>query len=852
VAPSPVPHRWSGLAPLAGKSRRLALLSALLAAILAPDLTAGARAADGPAPARRVFAAKAPSGFEELLRPQTNVVDIFHGGRRVGEALATFEPGSLRFADARAVVKLIPGIAAPGKVIAALATPLPSHGELVCAEREPEHCGHLAPDVAGIIFDESRFRAEVFVNPAYLKPAEQAAAKYLPAPASGLSLADTVGGAISGSDSGATSYSIQNRALLGYGAGRLAAEFSQSSDLGFQTDTFAASIDRQAMRAVAGLFWTHDRDFFGQSRIYGVSIGTQSDTRADREQAMGSTLTIFLARRSQVEILRDGRLLASKFYDSGNQALDTSVLPDGSYSVTLRIREVGGATREEQQFFVKSRSIPLEGQPEFFVDGGVLARDMSGPLPSALPSFFVEAGSALRLSGDWAVDAIATGARTGASLELGNSYFTDSLRTHAALFAATRASYGALVTAEVHILPTLFFFANARKTWGREHPAGSQQSQDFSFEDVDLTTANQLTGNSTQASGDLNWVIVNAQIGMKATYLDSTFAPRTFSFGPTIDWPFFNGDDLTMTLSASYAQSNYGPHAFVGLRLQFNGDGYAVIGQAGGESARDGSGSRQSGFVGGLSGIATVPEVLSSELTASAGFARTLGGDTEALEGQLRGPYGMYMAETEHESGAGTRYSGSFVTGAAVTPDAAALGGADATESGIVVRLDGRASNAEFQVLVNGSPVGRIRTGQSLPLFLPPYKVYSVRIVPVNAPSIEFDTGERTVSLFPGNVEPLVWDVEPVIDIFGRALREDGRAVADARIEGARSPGMTDDTGYFQLEIAEHATLTFKSQTDADCVVHLGDIAAKNSYAGVGALVCKTETSLRLSQENGK
>src|SRR5678816_1186762 len=51
--------------------------------------------------------AKPPAGFEDLLRPQKTLVDIYFGDRRVGSVDATYAPGKLTFDDPAEVVGLI-------------------------------------------------------------------------------------------------------------------------------------------------------------------------------------------------------------------------------------------------------------------------------------------------------------------------------------------------------------------------------------------------------------------------------------------------------------------------------------------------------------------------------------------------------------------------------------------------------------------------------------------------------------------------------------------------------------------------------------------------------------------------
>src|SRR5262249_14856098 len=95
------------------------------------DAQAQAPASAGPS----VIATQVPAGFENLVRPQNMLVDLFYGGRKVGEAMALYEPGRLTFRDPATVARLLPRLKQPAEVVRALSGPLPAHPELVCTQQ---------------------------------------------------------------------------------------------------------------------------------------------------------------------------------------------------------------------------------------------------------------------------------------------------------------------------------------------------------------------------------------------------------------------------------------------------------------------------------------------------------------------------------------------------------------------------------------------------------------------------------------------------------------------------------------------------------------------------------------------
>jgi hypothetical protein len=314
-----------------------------------------------------------PTGFSELAGSRQVLVDVYYGGRKVGEALAAASPGTLRFRAPRDIVSAIPGIIPGPELDAALSADLPANSQAVCSLSNRDACGRISPAVAGIIYDEDHFRVDLFINPRFLRTSEPAAAGYLPLPDAPLSLTSMMGLAISGTVGGATTFNVQNRTIVGLRNARVRADTSLASHLGLIVDDLVAESDRGDLRYSGGLFWTPGNDFTGQRRIAGLGVGTQFDTSADREELRATPVILFLAQPARVELVVDGRLASSRSYPAGNVSLDTSALPDGSYSLLVRIHESDGNVREERRFFAKYAQLAPLGHPLFYAYAGLLA-----------------------------------------------------------------------------------------------------------------------------------------------------------------------------------------------------------------------------------------------------------------------------------------------------------------------------------------------------------------------------------------------------------------------------------------------------------------------------------------------
>ncbi len=140
-----------------------------------------------------------PAGFDELARARENLVDIYFGGRKVGEALVITKPGSLQFKSARDVLEKIPELIPSPELTSILTAELPTNDDAVCRAGNAGNCGVITPDVVGIIYDADRFRVDVFANPKFLKVFSEEGQGFLPVPNAPLSLTSSVGLALSGS-----------------------------------------------------------------------------------------------------------------------------------------------------------------------------------------------------------------------------------------------------------------------------------------------------------------------------------------------------------------------------------------------------------------------------------------------------------------------------------------------------------------------------------------------------------------------------------------------------------------------------------------------------------------------------
>jgi hypothetical protein len=784
-----------------------------------------------------------PAGFAELSRQRDVLVDVFFGGRKVGEARALVRPGHLKFKQPEKVLQSLPNVEMSAELSEAMSQELPSNAGLICAEGASQGCGALSPEVAGIIYDEDHFRVDIFVNRKWLRVVRSNENLYLSAPTAALSLASSAGLALSGSSESSTAFNLQNRTIIGFHNARIRSETSYASKLGFLMDTFVGELDRPGVRYSAGLFWAPGLDLTGQRRIVGVGVGTQFDTRTDRDAMSGTPVVLFLARPARVDILVDGRLVDTRAYEAGNNLLDTSTLPAGSYSLILRIHESSGAVREERRFFAKNTQIAPVGQPVYIAYVGRLANTRPGRPISLSRDLYYQFGTSRRLSDKLALDLSVIGASERPIFNAGAWFISPLGRMRIAGLVSAAGDRGALVQIASGDTGRLNVNFDLRRIWSHDgRPLIPLSNYVDTFDSQPLNGV-QTGGSYTQISGSVGYRFGDAYLSVIGSLRKDSGRPADYSIGPAVNWPIVNANGLQVALQANAEITRETSGGYFGVRMFFASRGYSVSSTAGRRSISSDGDSRPSKWraVGDTTAHFAYGDENGTDIAVAGGVTREIDSNTAHAEGSVYSRLGSLRGEIsrDFEGSKRTQYGLSLQTGAVANRDDFVLGGRNVEESGVVVSIDGSARDAQFDVLIDGQPRGRVRAGERLPVFLRPYHAYSVRLRPVDAPSVWFDTSAREFTLYPGNVEHVRWRVENQLTVFGRAVREDGTPVAEAMVTSKRGIGQSNSEGYFQIETSASDVLSFDSGKGKSCDIIIKGLDQERDYASLGKVTCR-------------
>ncbi|MEO6359597.1 MAG: TcfC E-set like domain-containing protein [Sphingomicrobium sp.] len=784
-----------------------------------------------------------PQGFALLSEPRQMLADVYFGGTKIGEAAITVRPGFVRFHEPAKVVAAIPHLRDAPAVQLVLAGEMSSNSGSVCSALKSENCGTLSPQVAALIFDEDRFRIDLFVNSELLEAIFPVAGGYLSTPTGGLSMTSSTGLSLSGSSQGRTAYNLQNRTIIAAGGARLRVNSSYSSGLGLITDDFVAEIDRRNLRFSAGMFWAPGLDMIGQRRIIGAGVTTQMDTRADKELLEGTPLFLFLDRAARVEVLSDGRLLDSRIYEAGNNRIDTTYLPSGAYSLVLRVHQADGRVREEQRFFARNAQVAPVGKPIYFAFAGVLANTRRNRPFSPSRTHFYQAGTAHRLTGSLAIDASVIGTQHNTMFEAGGYLLSPSARIRAAGLISAKGDKGVLLQAGTSGSGPLSLHLDLRRIWSQDQrPLIPLPTHGERF-DLQAPTAAQLgVGSFTQASASVGYRVGNGFVGLTGAFRRDYARRSDYSIGPNLSVPVLQRHGVQLMVQADAQRTRSSTAAYAGIRLLTTSNGKSLI-ATGGYASLGGRGNGEPSSarpVGSIAGEYYHQAKDRTEMSLGVAAERTVTDANARVHGAIYSPLGTVRGDLLRYFGdrAATQYGLSVQTGIAVNSSGSALGGRELTQSALLVSVDGRADGAAFDVLVDNVPRGRISAGRSLPVYLASYRSYSVRLKPADAAPVSYDNQAKKITLYPGTVQSVRWTVQRTFTVFGQALAADGAPVAAARVESAHGLGETDEQGFFQVDMADGDELRFSRGRQPLCRALLTNPQPERGYAAAGKVLC--------------
>ena len=783
-----------------------------------------------------------PEGFELLAAPQLTVVDVYYGGRFIHSVKATYTPTTVEFSDPKELVGRIPGISNESLVTGALTGPLDRHDEYNCSAGN--ECPVFSPDVAGIIFDESRFRVDLKVASGFLQAPKELLGRYLPPSTADRALMQTMnllfsGSRASGSGEDNETWTLFGRTLVSSKETNVESlwDYDKERSLGFRS--FSLNQDKDGFSYGAGLIQSQSfgLTFTSDQTMIGGHFGSSLRTLLDNGVTQSTRLEIFRANRGRVEVFRDGRLIHSEFQEAGNQLVNTQAFPSGAYDITIRTYDGDVLTQEESRFFVKTTYLPPADEPQYFIEAGKPV-DMSSERrwPDQQDGMLVRSGynwrlgstSSLALAGAATEDEIlieVSGLQLGEQYQLGGS-----------LMVADRERYGFSLMSFAR-LGIAHLNLNYRKLKSKPRTVDPAKNE------------YQLLGDGFyQGSASLGIPVYRGTLDFRRSYHRSdTDSETSIIDGISFAAPMWNMDDIELHFRTDLSREKDRLRILAGIELrqripQWNNRiGYLA------EYNRDKPDGQKTTDRNDHFHVATTwndRDLFADNIELDA-FAEKQN-DRSTLSGGVRytGRYFDSSATINRvkadNKDAFVSYSGGLNTSLITNGDTLTFGGEGNTDSGLLVKLNGQVKG-EFDIIVNGQRQGYATVGNSTLINLSAFDTYTVVIRPRGSGYYEYDERELEFALYPGNVQSYTWDIEQVLVVIGQLLDSQGNPIDGAVLEGVTGVADTESDGTFQVRISTGTKNLAASLPDGrSCQFSLPEeLSVRRGVVLAGALTCQ-------------
>lgn len=764
-----------------------------------------------------------PPGFENLNQPQVTEIDVYYGGYFMTSVLAEFTDQQVTILDSAGLAGQITGLKNPESFQGLLNAPLDTHTELLCFSEFQTNCGTLETDSVAIIFDRSLLRMWLFVAPELLQDAGADIIRFLPPSAAGPSFMNQTAAYFTARELSLNTYNLFNNTLFAWGENRLSMRSNLVSEEGFDVDTLAFLREYRGKDYRLGLVRENANgfSFMTNERFAGASFASSLLTRADLERSLGNEIELYFSTRSRVEIYREGRLISSDYYNVGNQLLNTSDLPNGSYTIEIRIIDAAGNTTIEERYYSKTANIPPADQPLYFIHVGRLENDLDVNRLSRTgdDEFLVRGGYNMRL-----------GQSLGGSL--GFSVVEDTSFLELGLFKQGR---------------NFEFQVNA--AFENTGASGMDVRLRYRHPNYNLIFNGRQVFNGLEESQiGLDYQQYNGMLEVPMRYgffsifhrhverpqtgrlLNTGIRYRTLNmqlpggvFGSSIELSK-NDDEVLALWSFSWAMQKDNRSSIYAPTLAYANE----------HSPRDSGlyGSYESNWFYGQQGGNEYTYSLRGDYDYQSSVEARMAANTRLGTADITGRYNEVSEMVEFNG----RLSTSFATSGRVS----AIGGKRRAESAFLVRVEGDFDvDARFNVLVNGSVRGQLPADQTLLIPVSPYNTYNVELQAVGDTLVDLDNRIYRETMYPGNVVNLSWSSQVINIAIGRLVDDAGMPLTNAVIQNVVGIAMTDDNGVFQAEV-NHDTETLVAQKgNESCTARFDNPRSNDTILQLGTLVCR-------------
>lgn len=783
-----------------------------------------------------------PEGFADLVNAENfGFIDIYFVGKYLGSFQATYNSNNIELTDKGVLFNAITQLVTfnnPDIIKAILDSKLDTNSNFICEINTK--CKQFSPEDIAIIFDENSLSAKVIVNPKKVKEQDLVNNLFLPESTSKNSFLQNVGlNFLGGSESEKTEFSLSGDTLLSHKEHRIKTSWVQSEEGFFIGNVFYAT-EKNGLDYKAGYIndTTFGNSFTPSYRMLGFEIGTSLNTRNDLKNNFNQPLNIFLNQRSMIKIKKGNEFIYSAYHEAGNQLIDTSNFPSGSYNLNIDIVGDNGETESIIKFFVKSIAIPPKDMNLYYLNAGYLEDDLfsstydndyfnksANVLPEVSKDLFLKGGFATRI-----------GEQTGFYTEIYHTkndyllnpslyYLGNGYELKASLLNGSNDIKGASVDLNIPLDESLFsVYAKYLKKHNNQLVYGDGTS---------------ITASYSVNIGNYGSISIYGGLDKSS---DSDDINKSYSVGYRKN--IFQDSNSALSFNADFSKNNLENVISLGVSYNFG------LSQNSNFRSNPNYTNSSKGSDFGLNNNLSLNGDANKETRWSSNINTTNGKNTKNvlinnnISNQKYGRASLdvnydYLNETKNT------FIGNMSTNLVSDFKSITFGGKSNLESGVLIDLSKYKDNDKFELLVNNISADIIESNRETFIPLNPYNEYNLRLSSKSSNNFLYveDNSELVVS-YPGNIQKVSWGIYKVKILSGLLQDEFGNILKSTIINVGNNKTFTDDQGFFQLEVKENETILISKVNDIPCTVDIKEFLVEDiNYQDV--VICKYEDDIK-------
>lgn len=563
-----------------------------------------------------------------------------------------------------------------------------------------------------------------------------------------------------------------------------------------------------------GEITTKDLRNLNQANILGVSFRSSINRRKKNSGLYSQPLNVFLNYRSRVNLIKDGRIYSSEFYDAGSQNLNTDSLPTGSYNIDIQIIEPNGQIRMERQFFVKNGELPPADQAYYWFEGGAIENyenvgvynfdSTDNSFNKYENEYLFRTGIYKRIFKPLGLGANLIANNRISAAEIFTEYFGKYFLLKGSFAIDTKKDYSYTLYSEITGLNKLPMYF----TWTQSFLSENSLTKKYNYRPI--------TSYSKFGSGNIRYYFGNStnSIGFRGSYYKDYYNMENYSFGPEIEFNFSFGLGTTMTVRLNAYRTDRDYQALLNFYFNFNSKYLQLYNNSSYIMHKDRTEDKNFSDHFDTSAAITLQDggIFNQDFRLTGRYDKIDGTQTFGGELDYRSPIGRLTANASTNKYI-DQYNINFASIFAFSSNNILFGGREPKDSAIGIKIDGGNKKSVFDVLVNENKIGSIKGNSSKVFTLNPFNEYTISLQPsgLNNTYIE-NSRPRTITAYPGGIESIKYNAKSTAIIIGTLYNADGKIFKNAKIVGEIDDTISDDEGYFQITAVLGETLKINDE----------------------------------------